>query len=115
MPLPKLVVRFFLMNPSNKCAMQYAAMEFIPITMRKKDQERSFQISMIAKKAAVNRKHQPPLNNVQLGVQMRLTTGQMPRTPSNAPETRPMTPAAASHFTFDQEGRSDRSTPPAIR
>ena len=46
---------------------------------------------------------------------MRFTTGQMPSAPSRAPAARAITPAEASHFTLDHEGRSLRSRPPAIR
>ena len=49
---------------------------------------------MTAKNPASRRKHQPPLKITQLGVQMRLTTGQIPSQPKPAPVASPVAPAA---------------------
>ena len=50
---------------------------------------------MIQLKAARNRKQSPPLKSVQLGVQMRFTTGQMPLKCNKSPAATPMAPAAS--------------------
>ena len=48
------------------------------LTRRGKDQARQRFTSMSQQKMARKRKHRPPLNRVQAGVQMRLTMGQRP-------------------------------------
>ena len=55
-------------------------MELVPTTMSEKAQPRHCLTSMIQLNADKKRKHIPPLNKVQLGVQMRLTMGQTPVT-----------------------------------
>src|SRR5689334_14560957 len=48
--------------------------------------------------AARKRKHMPPLNRVQLGVQILFTTGQMPVKCNSNPAAMPMTPATAKRL-----------------
>src|SRR5580698_2050318 len=54
---------------------------------------------MIHENEARNRKHTPPLNSVQLGVQMRFTIGQIPVTCSSTPAAIRINPAITNFFT----------------
>src|SRR5262245_1387250 len=94
--------------------MQYAAIEFIPMTTNG-NAHRFIPFTSISElNPAVSRKHQPPLNNTQLGVQMRFTTGQTPKSPINQPLIRPIRPATTNHFTLPRGSRLLRNTLPAI-
>src|ERR1017187_5599269 len=55
-------------------------MEFIPTTISGIAHRRYCFTSMIQENAARKKKQTPPLKSVQLGVQMRLTMGQIPVT-----------------------------------
>jgi len=68
--------------------------------------------SISQQKAARNRKQIPPLKSVQLGVQMRFTTGQMPVKWSSSPEAMPMAPAA-NRRNMGMRGAEARSQRPA--
>ena len=67
-------------------------MELVPTTMRKKAQRRYCLTSMIQLNADKKRKHMPPLNKVQLGVQMRFTIGQTPVRWKKSPRAMRITP-----------------------
>src|ERR1051325_10314669 len=112
-------------------------MEFMPTTANGKAQARRFHTSVRRENAPRNRKHQPPPKRNQLGVQIFLTTGQVPATPQSQPEAQPTMPAMANQrtlasglFLFDasedavesaddeeaaDEACGPRKTPPAIR
>src|ERR1035437_6880183 len=75
-------------------------MEFVPITTSGNDHRLRPQRSSSREKPAIKTKHQPPLNRVQLGVQMRLTIGQTPSQPDAPPAARQTTPVGASHLTW---------------
>src|ERR1035441_2316421 len=90
-------------------------MELLPMTTSGKAQRLKPRISMEAWKPARNRKHQPPPYNVQAGVQIRLTTGQIPQRPARKPRARPSAPATANQRTLAQGGRWSRRILPAIK
>ena len=69
---------------------------------------------MTQEKPASSRKHSPPLKSVQVGVQMRFTTGQMPATCSSTPPATRAAPATSSQRSGTR-GASARSQRPAIR
>src|SRR5207237_1107950 len=69
--------RLLSRNPSMKCAMQYAAIEFMPTTTSGNAHFLKPFTSITQLKAARNKKQTPPLKMVHDGVQMRFTTGQM--------------------------------------
>src|ERR1051325_6615908 len=75
-------------------------MEFMPTTANGKAQARRFHTSVRRENAPRNRKHQPPPKRNQLGVQIFLTTGQVPATPQSQPEAQPTMPAMANQRTL---------------
>src|SRR5262249_31211217 len=90
---PKFVRNEETKKSGNKCAIKYAAIEFIPITSSGNAHLRQPFSSISHANAASVRKQIPPLNKTHLGVQIRFTTGQIPATCSNAPAASPATPA----------------------
>src|ERR1700753_358704 len=82
-----------IMKFGNKCAIRYAAIEFIPITSSGNAHLRYPFTSITHENAAIYRKQSPPLNSVQLGVQIRFTIGQIPAACKNNPAARHPTPA----------------------
>src|SRR5450759_5208528 len=89
-------------------------MEFMPITTSGKDHLLYPFTSIIQLNAARNRKQIPPLNNVQLGVQIRLTIGQIAVKCRRRPEARPIAPAIRSGF-IGMRGAETRIQRPAAR
>ena len=88
-------------------------MEFVPITTSGNAHFLNPLASMIHANAANVRKQIPPLNNVQLGVQIRFTTGQIPATCSSNPTAIPPTPAS-NNCLKGILGAADRNHRPAI-
>src|ERR1035441_6771995 len=83
---PRLMRNESRMKRSHRCAIRYAAMEFAPITTKGKAHLRHPLTSVSQQKPARKRKQRPPLNSVHAGVQMRFTTGQMPRSEEHTSE-----------------------------
>src|SRR5215472_5104140 len=75
---PRWMRKLLTKNSSKKCAMQYAAIEFMPMTTSGNAHFLKPFTSITQLNAARNRKHMPPLKMVQEGVQIRFTTGQIP-------------------------------------
>src|SRR5579862_9397227 len=63
-------------QPSISSAMQYTAIEFMPMTHNGKTRRRKPQISTSQYQKAKNQKVQPAAKTAHEGVQMRLTIGQ---------------------------------------
>src|SRR5579862_2944242 len=61
---PRLMCRLLMMKSSHRCAIRYAAIEFMPTTTSGNAQRRYCFTSMIHENAARNRKHTPPLKSV---------------------------------------------------
>src|SRR5882757_2107451 len=97
-----------------KCAMQYAAIEFTPITTSGNAHLLKPFTSITQLNAARNKKQIPPLKMVHDGVQMRFTTGQMCEKCSANPRAVPATPAI-SNFVIGIFGRDSRNHFPAIK
>src|ERR1700756_4607011 len=68
---------------------------------------------MIQEKAASIRKQTPPLNRVQLGVQIRFTTGHIPAACKSRPSATPATPASSNRRN-GMRGALVRNQRPAI-
>src|SRR5947208_16873233 len=93
--------------------MQYAAMEFMPMTTSGKAHFFKPFTSITQLNAARNKKQMPPLKMVQDGVQIRFTTGQRCEQCSANPNTNPNTPAINSFFNGIL-GSNSRNQNPAI-
>ena len=78
--------------------MQYAAIEFMPITTSGNAHFLKPFTSITQAKAAKNRKQMPPLKIVQDGVQIRFTTGQRCEQCRASPNAIPDIPAAKNLF-----------------
>src|SRR6187399_2860564 len=89
-------------------------MEFMPITTSGNAHFRYPLVSITQLKPATNRKQIPPLNRVQLGVQMRLTIGHKPEKCSNAPAATPIAPASSSRR-YGIRGAESRSHRPQTK
>src|ERR1700761_3675187 len=81
-------------------------MELRPTTTRGKAQRRYPLTSMIHANAARKKKHIPPLNSVQLGVQIRFTIGQMPVKWSTSASAASHTPVKMNFISGTREGDS---------
>src|SRR5262245_35965010 len=93
-------------------ARQYATVKFAPTTRSGKAHRRSPATSATAEKPASSRKHQPPLDSAQAGVQIRLTLGHTPATSAAMPAARRSSPASASQPALRQRGAIQR--PPGV-
>src|ERR1035437_10119335 len=85
----------------------------MPMTTSGKAHFRHPFTSTTQQKPARNRKHNPPLKSVQLGVQMRFTIGHTPATCSRRPEATPATPAANKCFMGMRGARARNQRPAA--
>src|SRR5579862_716049 len=83
-------------NAGVKCAIKYAAIEFIPTTISGNAHFLYPFASITQQNAAKNRKQIPPLNIVQLGVQILFTIGQIPAACSSNPAASPPNPASSN-------------------
>ena len=110
---PKCIRKVEKINSGVKCAIKYAAIEFIPITISGNAHFLYPFASITQQNAAKNRKQIPPLNSVQLGVQILFTIGQIPTACSSNPAASPPNPAS-NNFLNGIAGAVARNHRPAI-